>query len=276
MKRRIPILIIVFSLISVCFSYAAVAFPSPTREFYVNDFAEVIDSGAEVNMLKVNRNYEKTKEKPQIVVVTVNNLQGMDENSYAVKLFESWKIGNKDYDNGVLVLLAIEERKIKIEVGYGLEGAITDSESGRILDASIEYLSDGDYSAGLENIFFLLADRVNEEYGYDENEIFMDANVPEAYYESESTISFSTVVKIILIIILLIIFSGGSGGRRGRRRRRSGFYIPPTVFKGGGSFGGGPFGGGGFGGGNSGGGFSGGGSFGGGGRSGGGGSSRGF
>jgi len=187
-------------------------------------------------------------------VATVPNLQGLDENKYAVELFEKWKIGNKEFNNGVLVLLSLEERRVKIEVGYGLEGAITDSESGRILDESLDYLSEGDYSTGLESIFYRLAERVNEEYGYDSDEIF--GNVDVNISRESSSANAGALGKLILLIILIIIINGFGGG--GRRRRRRGIFIPPIIH-GPGSFGGGGFGG-----------------FGGGGRSGGGGAGRGF
>lgn len=236
--------------------------PEPTSKFYVNDFADLINDDAEQNIVSVNLNYEKTKEKPQIVVATVKNLQGVDENKFAVELFEKWKIGNKDYNNGVLVLLSLEERRIKIEVGYGLEGAITDSESGRILDNSLDYLSSGDYSTGLENIFYQLAQKVNEEYNYSNDEIFGNMEAPEQQQQGSMA---GELVKLILVIILILIIN--FGGRGGGRRRRN-MFIPPIIYGPGSGFGrGGGFGGGGFGGG---------GSFGGGGRSGGGGAGRGF
>lgn len=264
MKRNLLSLILVIALlITGTFAYGqGIKLPEPSREFYVNDFANLINEEAENNILKVNLNYENTKEKPQIVVATVPNLQGLDENKYAVELFEKWKIGNKEYNNGILVLLSLEERRIKIEVGYGLEGAVTDSIAGKILDNSIDYLSEGDYSTGLESIFYELAQRVNEEYGYDEDIIFgnINRNVPEENNTSDA----GALGKLVLLIILIIIINGFGGG--GRRRRRRGIFIPPIIHGPGSGFGG--FGGSG--------GFGGGGSFGGGGRSGGGGAGRGF
>lgn len=264
MKKKFSLFIIAFILLFNVQSFARVVYPEPTKTFYVNDFADVIDSKTEENITGVNLRYEKTKERPQIVVVTVDSLQGLDEKAYAVELFKKWKIGNKEYNNGLLILLAIKERRIKIETGYGLEGAITDAQAGRILDSSTGYLSSGDYSGGIESIFLQLANKVNEEYGYDEDEIFDNIDNSDKYASNDNdTAGFPNILKIIFIIILIIIFNGFGGGRG--RRRRSGFYIPPTIFRGGGGFGGG----GGFSGG-------GGGSFGGGGSSGGGGAGRGF
>lgn len=244
-------------ILSGAFAYGQeIKLPEPTKEFYVNDYADLINEEAENNIVQINLNYEKTKEKPQIVVTTVQNLQGLDENKYAVELFEKWQIGNKEFDNGVLVILSLEERRIKIEVGYGLEGAITDSEAGRILDNSLDYLSAGDYSTGLENIFYQLAEKVNEEYGFDNDEIFNNVNTD--IQPVRSSANAGSLGKLILLILVIIIINGFGGG--GRRRRR-GVFIPP-IFFGPGGFGGSGFGGGG--------------SFGGGGRSGGGGAGRGF
>lgn len=264
MKKKFSLFIIAFILLFNVQSFARVVYPEPTKTFYVNDFADVIDSETEQNITSVNLRYEKTKERPQIVVVTVDSLQGLDEKTYAVELFKKWEIGNKEYNNGLLILLAIKERRIKIETGYGLEGAITDAQAGRILDSSTGYLSSGDYSRGIESIFLQLANKVNEEYGYNEDEIFDNIDNSDKYTSNNNdTDGFPNILKIIFIIILIIIFNGFGGGRG--RRRRNGFYVPPTIFRGGGGFGGG----GGFSGG-------GGGSFGGGGSSGGGGAGRGF
>lgn len=235
----------------------AVTYPNPTTEFYVNDYANLINVDVENNILNVNKRYENTSEKPQIVVVTVPDMQGIDEYDYSVGLFENWKIGNDEYDNGVLILLALEERRIKIEVGYGLEGVITDAEAGRILDAATDYLSNGDYSSGINNIFINVASRVNEEYNYNNDEIFSSINTD---VKQNAPANIASYGRLIMLILLLIIIGGGRGGRR-----RRGFFIWP--FLGGGGFGGGSgYGGGGFGGGG----------FGGGGSSGGGGAGRGF
>jgi len=244
-KKILPLTIITFILFTRVLAYGQIAMPEPTKVFYINDFANVINENVEASITKVNLNYERTSEKPQIVVATVQNMQGLDENKYATDLFEKWQIGNKEYNNGILILLAIEERKIKVETGYGLEGAITDAEAGRILDSSTAYLSQGDYSKGIENIFFQIAKRVNQEYEFDEAVIFENMEVEEAT-TTQNQLGLFDIIKPILVILLLI-FLGGFGGGSGRRGRRRGYYIPPTIFRGGGGSGG--FGGGGFGGG---------------------------
>lgn len=257
-KKILTLTLIILILLTGLVVYGQIVMPEPTKIFYINDFANVIDENVEDSITKVNLNYEKTSEKPQIVVATVQNMQGLDENSYATDLFEKWQIGNKEYNNGILILLAIDERRIKIETGYGLEGAITDAQAGRILDSTTSYLSQGEYSKGIENIFFQIAKNVNEEYNFDKNIIFENIDVnTESQVSSNNGAGLSSIIRIIVVIFLVIVFRGFGGGP-GRRRGRGGFYIPPTIFRGGGGFGGGS------------------GGFGGGGGSGGGGAGRGF
>jgi uncharacterized protein len=83
-------------------------------------------------------------------VVTVKSLEGDSVDDYAVRLFEKWKIGKKDKDNGVLFLVALDDRKMRIEVGYGLEPLITDGRAGRIRDNDvIPRFKDNDYEGGI-------------------------------------------------------------------------------------------------------------------------------
>ncbi|AOT71296.1 TPM domain-containing protein [Geosporobacter ferrireducens] len=258
-------ILISFSGIS---SFADVVYPEPTREFYVADFAGVLSQETRNAVLNANLNYEKTKEKPQIVVATVPNLQGLDINQYAVELFEKWKIGNKDYDNGVLLLLALEERRVWIEVGYGLEGAIPDGKAGEILDAAVPALSQGSYSDGLLRAFYLLSQETNREYGY-ENAAILGNYRPEEINqrpisqtipESRGIPSIFRILGILFILFLLWLDYRFLGGFI------MGMFFRMFLYGGRGGRGGGGFGGGGFGGGSSGGG----------GRSGGGGAGRGF
>ena len=237
-------------------SYAQM--PSPTTEFYHADYAGLLNEDTKTFIRSVNLNYEALEEKPQVVVATVPDMGGLDIETYAAELFEKWKIGDSKLDNGVLIVLALEERKIRIEVGYGLEGAITDGTVGQILDRATPFLSEGDYNKGILQIFYDVTDRVNLEYGYDSEKIYTNiVERPLAEPMSDDDDSSFLSTGIILFILFLIIVGNG-GGRGGRRRS----YRNSSPF-GGGGFGGFP---GGFGGG----------SFGGGGSSGGGGGSRGF
>lgn len=160
----------------VCFISSCAAFwplkgqaaIQPSENFYVTDQAHVLSEQAKEHILTINRAFEKTKEQPQLAVVTLNSLEGKDIESYAVNQFEMMKLGNRQYDNGVLVLLAVKDREIRVEVGYGLEGILPDGKVGRIIDASMNDLSLGDYSEAITNIFNQLVLAVQEEYGYED------------------------------------------------------------------------------------------------------------
>ena len=157
------LLIMLTSFVTLPVVHAAVKYPEPTKAFYVSDEAGILTTDTTKYMIDVNKNYESTKEKPQIVVATVDSLQGQEINDYAVKLFEKWKIGNKATDNGVLILFSKGDRNIHIEVGYGLEGALTDSGTGAILDNNMAALKSDDFDKALKGIFTEVAVKVNKE-----------------------------------------------------------------------------------------------------------------
>lgn len=262
-----------FGLLLLSFSplavEAAVTYPEASNEFYVYDEANLLSDETEKFIIDVNKHYEDAKEQPQIVVATVDSLQGVTIEEYTVELFEKWQIGSADLDNGVLILLSAEEREIRFEIGYGLEGALTDSGTGAILDRNIDALSADDYDTALEGIFTETAVKVNEEYQYDNDTIFSGYTVDPSDYEDEGDGGFPAILIVVLVFFIASSFFGGGGSGGGRGRRGGSSLWPLLLGMYGGSRGGGGFGGGGFGGG-------GGGGFGGGGGSGGGGSSRGF
>ena len=109
-------------------------YPSPTSDFFVNDFASCLTDEDKSTIQALGEElYKKTK--AQVVVVTVQSLGGRDIDSYSIGLAREWGIGDKDDDSGVLLLLSTGDRQVRIEVGKGLEGSLTDGKSGRILDS---------------------------------------------------------------------------------------------------------------------------------------------
>lgn len=253
----IAAIIIVVSLLTITVS--AVDIPEPKDNFFVNDFADVISAKDEQKMQAQGEALYK-KCGTQVVVATVKTLDGSDIESYSIEMARKWKIGSDENDDGILLLLAVEERKVRIEVGYGLEGALPDSKTGRILDTyGIEHFKNDDFSTGLTAVYNSLVNEVCIEKGIEPDENYNSVS------DNSADVGAARVIKwiVILIILFIFIFPGF------RRRRRGTFiFFPPH----GGGFSGGGFGGsGGFSGGSSGGGFSGGG-----GSFGGGGSSRGF
>ncbi|HVY72859.1 MAG TPA: TPM domain-containing protein [Candidatus Paceibacterota bacterium] len=121
---------------------------SPTG--YVNDFAHVLSADV-IQTLDAQLGSFEASTSNQIAVVTVPNMGGDYIENYAVKLYQEWGIGTKDKDNGVLLLLSIEEHKIRIEVGYGLEGALPDSVAQSIINNDLTpNLKAGDFDTGVE------------------------------------------------------------------------------------------------------------------------------
>ena len=98
---------------------------------YVNDFAHVLDQGTVTQLDNVCQQIDQ-KAHAQIAVVTINSLDGSDIDSYAVELYKKWGIGSKATDHGVLILLAVQDRKYRIEVGYGLEPILPDGKSAAL------------------------------------------------------------------------------------------------------------------------------------------------
>lgn len=143
----------------------AMDIPSPNSSFYVLDQANLISTSVELDMIQLSEAlYNDTG--AQIVVVTLDNLKGYDLEQYSVQLFRDWGIGDKEKNNGVLIILALEEREVRIEVGYGLEGAIPDSVAGRILDDTmLTSLQEGDYDSAFYNTYRAVLTRVMNEYG---------------------------------------------------------------------------------------------------------------
>ncbi len=157
-------LLLALLLISVSAPAQAQDFPKPTG--YVGDFADVFDAGTE-SQLEESLRLVDEETTVELAIVTVPDLGGTDIQDYAVRLFEAWGIGKKGEDNGVLLILALAERRVQIEVGYGLEPYITDSQAGRILDAEVvPDLAAGNYSQGLLNGAYAIRLQIQES-GYE-------------------------------------------------------------------------------------------------------------
>ena len=125
---------------------AAETFPKPTGA--VNDFAGVIPAQYKSRMENLAKEVlEKTG--TAIVVATVDTIGDSDPSDYANRLYQAWGIGKKGEDKGILIFLATQERKVRIETGYGVEGIIPDGLAGEILDRdAIPYFKQGDYGRG--------------------------------------------------------------------------------------------------------------------------------
>ncbi|RCX12388.1 uncharacterized protein DFR58_12277 [Anaerobacterium chartisolvens] len=198
----IVIAVLAFSLTA----HAGDNYPSPTAEFFVNDYAGVLQKSTEDLIASVGKQLEN-KTGAQVVVVTVSSLEGKDIESYALELGRKWGIGQKGEDNGVLLLNAVNEREVDIEVGYGLEGAIPDIRAKEIIDKIIiPYLKEGDYDSGITNGFMALIGDVAAEYNI---ELDSDYSYPQTRHSGQSIPADSAAKKLTpFLIIGLIILDG--------------------------------------------------------------------
>jgi len=240
-------------LLCLCGCGGESGYPTATNEFYVNDFANVITESDEQKMLSdAVALAEKTT--AQVVVVTIEDLDGQEAWEYALELGRQWGVGDEEQDNGVVVLLSTNDREIYIAVGYGLEGALPDSKTGRIIDVyGLEYLKNNDFSSGLTAITSAVVNEVYIEYGITNDSGYVSIDNIQQSVSSETEggkVVVSWIVMVVLIIIYLslyrkfgasVLFFGGPRFPRG-----GGGFSGGGSFRGGGfSGGGGSFGGGG-------------------------------
>ena len=137
---------------------------TPTKDFYVVDSANILSEPTKKHIVSVNRDLEK-KTGAQIVVATVNSLDGRPIEEYAIDLARSFGIGDRVKNNGVLFLVSKGDREMRIEVGYGLEGRLNDGKCGSIRDKYIvPYLKDDKWDEGVMNGFDALVAEVAAEY----------------------------------------------------------------------------------------------------------------
>ncbi len=237
---------VLFSLISSSCCEALPSFPAAVGP--VNDFAGIIPADSEERM---NRLSQEVLEKTgtAIVVATVEDTGDNEPAMYANELYQAWGIGKKGEDKGILILLAVQERQIRIETGYGVEGILPDGLVGKILDRFvIPALKEGDYGTGMENAVSVIARVVARDAG-----VTLTGN-PSA--KTMSPGSHSARGNILPPIILFLLIIALLGTRQGRAMLP---YLMILLLSGGRRGGGGGFGGfgggyGGFGGGASGGG----------------------
>jgi uncharacterized protein len=252
-------------LLLVAAPAAAQDFPKLTGR--VVDNADLLPPADEAALTQKLEALE-TASSRQLVVATVPGLQGYDIADYGYQLGRHWGIGQKGANNGIILLVAPAERKVTIQVGYGLEPIMTDALSHQIIsEQMLPFFKDDNYPRGIN----AGADAIIAQLQAPPEQAEQKASAAQARRQRSGDDDGSIFPLIFWgIVLVFVILPMIRGGRRGRRHRRSGVWVWGPGIGGGGGWGGGSSGGGfgGFGGG--GGGFSGGGgSFGGGGASGG-------
>ena len=246
MKKRIILIIGILVLIPFLL-VAKVTYPTPTQ--WVNDFAGVLSSST---VRQLNNLALEIKQKTgfELAVAIVKDLQGEEYYTYANKLYEKWGVGSMD-DEGCLILIAVNERKLKVEIGYGAEGFITDGLAGEIADNyMVPYLRNSNWDQSVLQGYLAFASVIGKHY-----EVQFDG-VPEGSYQIGSKTSARSVIKFIFGFIILMLILGGRmgflpflflGGMSGGRSSGGNWSSGSGGFGGFGGFGGGMSGGGGIG-----------------------------
>ena len=133
-------------LLSFLFSLLALVSPNG----HVNDLAKVFNSSQTVALEQKLVDYEKNTTN-EIAILTIKSLEGQDIDEFGIKAFEQWKIGKKGKDNGLLITVAVDEHKMRIDVGYGLEAKINDARAGDIIrNIMAPEFRNNDYYAGVD------------------------------------------------------------------------------------------------------------------------------
>ena len=197
--------LVLLMLIAAGFGVQAQRAVAPHNAVWVHDEANVLSASAKAQMealLQAHRDSTST----QLAVLIVPSLEGEDIDGYGVRVFEEWKLGQKGKDNGVLFLIAMQERQMRIEVGYGLEGVLTDALSSRINRNEVApYFRQGNYEAGIQAGVVAIIKAVAGEYTNDN---------PTPRKRGKKS-SWSTLIFLGLIILLMSRKNRGGGGGMG-------------------------------------------------------------
>ena len=212
-------------LLVVVVSLAAEPVTRLKPENYLSDFAHVVDANtaAQINSLCLEIDQ---KALAQIAVVTVQSLDGRDVEGYAVDLFQQWGVGSKATNRGVLILYAMQDRKSRIEVGYGLEPILPDGKVGGFQREAIPLMRRQDYSGALLLVTQRVAGVIANDAGVQIANVPPSAPSPQ---QDESNGRFPGVLVFILVILVLFtplrrilfwmllgnLLGGGGYGRRG-------------------------------------------------------------
>jgi uncharacterized protein len=234
-SRWLAIVVLIFAPSVVLTAESVNTLPAPTG--YVNDFAGVLSPSVKANLENLCTQVDR-QARAQIAVVTIKTLdndQPIDE--FATALEEKWKVGKKGTDRGVLMIVVMNPRKYRIEVGYGLEGILNDAKVGDIGRAMVPSLNQGDYNTGITLGVQQIARVIAADAG-----VTLNLTQPVHQYHRQQAPAQLNFMEVLLgagAILLILFFlvktgntgllffllgnlMGGFGGGRGGRGSRDG------------------------------------------------------
>lgn len=197
---------------------------------YLSDFAHVVDA-ADADAIEQYASSLRTSTGAEVAVVTIRSLNGEPVEDFANNLYRKWGIGQKGSNEGLLILLAIEDRKSRVEVGYGLEPILTDGYVGSVQRLIRPELRDGKYGAALRKALEAFGAKIQQAKG-------TLSSTTERPGPPRVQIPGRFLFVLVVVLVLFLAFGGGGGGSGGMRRRGRGGVFWPGPFIGGGGFGG--------------------------------------
>lgn len=232
LRRVCGKIILIFFL--VCLKVLSLNLPQPTSDFFVNDFANVLKNSTKEFIMK-NSVSIMEKTQAQIVVTVVSSLQGSSVEEYALSLCRSWKVGSAS-NNGAMLVLAPYERKIRVEVGRGLEGVLNDSKIGWMFRSYAQpSFKDNNWDFGILNLYTAIVNEVAKEYNIDNIEAPGESSSSESaelFSKGNSLVSFVLFIYFGLNGLLWICFAVARF--RKRHKLRDIFFDDDGHFFGGG------------------------------------------
>lgn len=196
------IIAVVFSLVTLCGCEEEKL--KPTEKFFVNDFANCIDDETETVICQKGEALQSTT-GAQAVVVTVESVSG-EISDYATELGREWKLGEKDKNNGALILLSVNDRQIYVAVGYGLEGALNDSKVGRLIDNyALSDLKNDDYQKGLASLYDAVVNETYIEYGIEVPDTYVPAS--ELKVVEEESNPWVVIISWLILLVVVILYT---------------------------------------------------------------------
>lgn len=238
LKVRMKFFLILFFFLFLLIPAVAQRSIPPHGGVWVHDEAGVLSAGAKAQMEAILK-AERDSTSNQIAVYIIPSMDGDDIDDYAVRVFKEWKLGQEKKDNGVLFLIAMQDRLMRIEVGYGLEGVLTDALSSRINRNEVApYFRQGNYEAGIQAGTLAIIKAISGEYVNNEPPIT----------KRKKKSPWSTVIFIVLMILFMSRKNKGGGSGMGGywTAAMMGSMLGGAGRGSGGWGGGGDFGGGGF------------------------------
>lgn len=175
--------------------------PAPVDSFYAEDYAGILDADTRRQINRMGQALE-SRTKAQVAAVIMPSVPDGDIDAYATGLFRERGFGDRQMNNGILLLVSVNDRRVRIEVGYGLEGALNDAKAGRLLDTYLmPEFQKGNYSAGILSAYTALIKVCMEEYQIDN----LKVSGSETLQTGDNGMPLSPLEMLLLGVGLLIL-----------------------------------------------------------------------